>query len=152
MILKNMTKEDAQKICEWKYLGEYSVYNVGGWVSAVSNNFGITKSDVRKKQFRVVYNDNKEILGYFRFREENGKTILGLGLHPEKCGKGIGKEFINFILNTQELKNKIITLEVRSFNKRAIKCYQSVGFELVDKIEKETLNGNGLFLIMEKRY
>ena len=73
-------------------------------------------------------------------------------MHPEKCGKGIGKEFVNFILNTQELKNKIITLEVRSFNKRAIKCYQSVGFELVDKIEKETLNGNGLFLIMEKRY
>ena len=101
-------------------------------------------------QFRVIYYDNQELLGYFRFKIESEKVVLGLGMKPDKCGYGNGKNFMKFILNTEELKNKLIELEVRSFNKKAIKCYKSVGFQIIDKKEKETLIGKDLFIIMQK--
>jgi len=118
---------------------------------AVDNNYSITKAQIRKEQFRVIYDDNQEMLGYFRFIVKPEKIILGLGMQPKKCGQGIGKNFIQFILNTEELKDKLIQLEVRDFNKRAIKCYQSVGFQIIDKQEKETLNGKEMFIIMQNR-
>jgi len=34
-----------------------------------------------------------------------------------------------------------ITLEVRSFNKRAINCYKSIGFEIKDKYMENTFDG-----------
>lgn len=95
-------------------------------------------------------NNNGELIGYFRFKRLPGKVILGLGLAPEICGKGIGKSFMKFILNTEELKDKLIELEVREFNKRAINCYLSAGFKIKGKEEKETLNGKDMFVIMEK--
>lgn len=151
MILKGMTEEDAKKICDWKYLGDYRIYNVGGWENAVNNKWAIANQQLRKEQFRTVYNDNLEILGYFRFKVETEKIILGLGMHPGKCGKGFGKQFLKFILNTKELKGKLIELEVRKFNKRAIKCYQSVGFQIVDKKLKDTLIGKDTFVIMQNK-
>ena len=149
MILKHMTEDDAKNICNWEYFGEYSIYNVGGWQNAVDNKWAIAAEETRKEQFRIVCEENKEMLGYFRFRLEHKKIILGLGMHPEKCGKGIGKQFMEFILNTKELKGKLIELEVRNFNKRAIKCYQSVGFKIIGKKEKDTLIGKDVFIIMQ---
>lgn len=149
MILKYMTEESAKKICSWEYFDEYSIYNVGGWENAVINKWAIANDQLRKEQFRVIY-DNNELLGYFRFRVESKKIILGLGLNPKKCGKGYGKKFMEFILNSKELDGKLIELEVRQFNKRAIKCYQSVGFQIIDQKEKETLIGKDMFVIMQK--
>ena len=75
MILKYMTEEDAQNICNWEYLEEYSIYNIGGWEQAINNNWAITKERIRKQQFRVIYDDNHELLGYIRFKEVNKRFI-----------------------------------------------------------------------------
>ena len=75
---------------------------------------------------------------------------MGLGIKPELCGHGLGKTFLTFILNSQELKNKLIELEVRTFNKRAIKSYQNVGFIIIKKIEKNTQSGKDTFIVMQK--
>ena len=151
MNIRYMTVEDAKEICDWEYPGEYDIYNIGGFKKAKDNNWGISKEDIRVKQFRSVLNDNGELIGYFRFKTLPGKVILGLGLAPEICGKGIGKSFMKFILNTEELKDKLIELEVREFNKRAINCYIGAGFKIKGKEEKETLNGKDIFVIMEKK-
>ena len=150
MIVNYMTEIDAKEICGWEYPNEYKIYNVGGWETAVNNKWAIANKDLRNIQFRSVY-ENEELLGYFRFKKDNNKIILGLGIHPNKCGIGIGKQFMTFILNTQELKNKLIELEVREFNKRAINCYQSVGFKIIKKEEKETIIGKDIFVIMQNK-
>lgn len=150
MILKNMTEKDALAICDWEYPGEYDIYNIGGFKKASDNNWGISKEEIREKQFRSVLNNNGKLIGYFRFKTLPGKVILGLGLAPEICGKGIGKSFMKFILESYELKDQLIELEVREFNKRAINCYLSAGFKIKGKEEKETLNGKDMFVIMEK--
>ena len=90
-----MTKSDAKIICDWKYPNEYSVYNVGGQKFAKKNKWAISKFKTRKQQFRTVFDEDKEIIGYFRFKEQAEKTTLGLGLNPKKCGKGFGKNSWN---------------------------------------------------------
>ncbi len=42
-----------------------------------------------------------------------------------------------------------IVLEVRSFNKRAIKCYEKAGFEITNVYQKDTLIDSGEFVKME---
>jgi len=43
----------------------------------------------------------------------------------------------------------IIALEVRSFNTRAVCCYQKAGFEVKDKYRKDTSIGEDEFVYME---
>lgn len=148
MITKIMTEQDAKEICSWKYLNEYSVYNMGSWDDVVKQNWAITNEIKRQEQFRSVY-EKDELIGYFRFRLIDDVINIGLGMKPELCGHGKGKEFLAFILNTKELKDKKIELEVREFNQRAIKSYEQVGFKIIKKEERETLNGKDNFIIMK---
>jgi len=55
--------------------------------------------------------------------------ILNLSVTEDHQGKGIGKQFIRFLLNiAQNKRAQIMMLEVRPSNVRAIKCYNSAGF------------------------
>jgi ribosomal-protein-alanine N-acetyltransferase len=55
--------------------------------------------------------------------------ILNLSVTENHQGKGIGKQFIQFLLNIARNKRaEIMMLEVRPSNIRAINCYNSAGF------------------------
>ncbi|URZ17901.1 GNAT family N-acetyltransferase [Clostridium felsineum] len=45
--------------------------------------------------------------------------------------------------------NKLIVLEVRAFNERAVKCYKKAGFKLKETYKKDTPLGQGEFIRME---
>ena len=45
--------------------------------------------------------------------------------------------------------SKKVTLEVRSFNKRAIKCYKKASFEITDVYQKDTLIGSDEFIMSD---
>jgi len=49
----------------------------------------------------------------------------------------------------RRMPGQIIALEVRSFNTRAICCYQKAGFEVKDKYRKDTSIGEDEFVYME---
>jgi RimJ/RimL family protein N-acetyltransferase len=68
-------------------------------------------------------------------KRENGAIYLGIGLAPEYCGRGIGKEILKegIRIAKERFGECIIELQVRSWNKRAIKCYESVGFIIMKK-------------------
>ena len=67
---------------------------------------------------------------------ENGDLFLGIGIAPKHCSKGLGKELLIHTITRAKEKytDRNIVLQVRSWNKRAIKCYLKVGFEII-KIE-----------------
>ncbi len=44
--------------------------------------------------------------------------------------------------------NKPVILEVRTWNKRAVNCYKSQGFEIVETKQQQTYIGFGEFYIM----
>ncbi len=55
--------------------------------------------------------------------------MLNLSVSESQQGKGIGKQFIQFLLDVADKKDaEIMMLEVRPSNVQAINCYNSVGF------------------------
>ncbi len=145
-----LTENYAKEICDWKYEGDYSVYNFSDWGTVVKNGWDLSLRDKREKEFLSILL-NGELIAYGRIIEDRGKTFIGVGLKPSWCGKGYGKDIMNLLI--EECKKRFpdnpIALEVRIFNKRAVKCYQTVGFRIKDKYIKNTLNGKDEFYCME---
>lgn len=149
-ILTKLTENYAKEICSWRYDGDYSVYNFSDWDVVVKNGWGLSIKDKREKEFLAVLL-NGELIAYIRMTKSEGKAFVGIGLKPSWCGKGHGKEVMNLLIEEckKRFSNIPITLEVRSFNKRAINCYKNVGFEIRDKYMKKAMNGEDEFYYME---
>ena len=64
---------------------------------------------------------------------------IGIGLKPSFCGQGHGAKIMTLLIEEckRRFSENIIALEVRSFNKRAINCYNNVGFEIKEKYKKD---------------
>ncbi len=144
------TEEHAIEVTQWKYEGEYSMYNLPSWEEIKKNNFSLAKED-KRKNFISFIDDSKELIGFINLLDEGDSVFFGIGIKPDYCGKGIGKEIIN--LGLQECKNryndKPIVLEVRTWNTRAVKCYESQGFNIVDTKKQKTHLGDGEFFVMK---
>ncbi len=149
--LSIMNEEQAKEICTWKYNDEYSVYNLSDWDTIVENRWELAVKEEREANFLSVTQDS-HLVAYGVITFKNDTVLLGIGLKPSMCGKGLGKDIMNLLI--EESKNRFpvrpIALEVRSFNKRAIKCYENIGFEIKDKYCRETLTiKNAEFYYME---
>lgn len=150
----DLTKSSAEQICRWKYEGIYSIYNYPSWEVVVKQKWGISIKVKREKEFVSVV-DNFDILcGYIRFIEDKDYITIGLGLRPDFCGRGHGDEFMKIVIaeSLRRYGKKKIILEVRKFNKRAIRCYEKAGFKIIDSYTKDTLIGKGNFIKMEYRF
>lgn len=152
-IKKDYMKENyAKQITEWNYDGNYSSYNLPSYDVCVKNHYGITQIDKQKNY--VVYTINDEVIFYFNMKlMDSGKVYIGVGLKPEYCGKGFGNYFLNdsVKLAKEKYPNAILFLEVRSWNKRAIKSYEKIGFKIVRTVISKDRQGNNTeFVEMEK--
>lgn len=95
-----------------------------------------------------------ELVGYFCLCIENDNIDIGLGLRPDYCGRGMGKQFLTDIICFIERSYAYSTLsmDVAAFNKRAIKVYNSCGFKETHSFLQHTNGGEYDFihLIMQK--
>lgn len=151
MIVKNISEIEAKEVSLWKYQGEYSVYNYPSWEMMCEQKWAITIDDVREKEYFDLYNISNILIGNFRLRNTGDFILVSLALNPSLCGKGLGNELMNAIKNQSKIKYPEITklvLEVRSFNRRAIKCYRKNGFKIENIYIKDTLTGKDIFFKM----
>jgi len=67
------------------------------------------------------------------------------------CEQGLSNILMELLKNECKKRygSKKIALEVRSFNKRAIKCYEDAGFEITNIYQKNILIGRDEFIKME---
>ena len=149
--LEILTEDHAKQICCWKYEEIYSIYNYPDWDTLNQQRWGITIEEKRKNEFTAVIDESNNLCGYIRFIENKDFVLVGLGLKPSLCGQGLGDMLMELLKNEckNRYDNKKIALEVRSFNKRAIKCYKKSGFEITDVYQKDTLIGSDEFVKME---
>lgn len=146
-----MREEYAKEICTWKYEGQYSIYNMPSYEEAKELGYGITKRENYNNY--VCYLEDNKLIAYTQFKKINNKRIyMGIGLIPEYTGKGMGNYFlvdsINYIKD--KFEDYTIYLEVRSFNERAIKAYEKVGFHITKKENKlDRFGKKEEFVIME---
>lgn len=145
-----LTEVLAREVCTWHYEGVYSVYDFSDWDVVVQNCWSLADEEVRTNDFLALYLDDI-MVGFGRIQLQNDEVALGIGLKPEYCGKGYGQACMSALVS--EAQNRFgrevaIGLEVRRFNKRAIKCYEKVGFLEERNYMKDTLHGFIAYIYM----
>ena len=150
LTVSELTEEDAKAICLWRYDVPYDIYNYPSWETAIAQGSGITNPVRRCNEFFAVRNDNR-FIGYFRVVNHGQSVMIGLGLAPDMCGHHLGYRFMLLIEEVLQQRNpdKTAQLEVRTFNVRAIRCYESAGFVIKEKYCRDTPLGPGEFYLME---
>lgn len=131
-----MTKESAFEISQWTYPDIYSCYGFDRSSEAL-------KELMNGEYYAAFDNDNK-ILGYICIGKSAqiptlekdvymDETFLdiGLGLNPALCGNGFGSKFLadGISFTKQKFNTSYYRLTVASFNQRAIKVYERIGFK-----------------------
>ena len=134
-----MLEEHAKEVCNWKYEDEYSVYNLSDWETVVQNNWELAIKEEREANFLSV-TQKDQLVAYGVITMKNDSVLIGIGLKPSLCGKGLGKEIMRLLIEEGKARfpDAPMALEVRTFNRRAIKCYESIGFEIMDKYRRDT--------------
>lgn len=148
-----LTEIQAKEISNWKYDGEYSIYNLPSWEKMIQEKYSISDSTKREKYIGFV-NENNELMGFVNLLDKGDSVFFGIGINPNVCGIGIGKLITNMALieSQNRAPNKPVVLEVRTWNKRAVSCYKSQGFKIIATKQQETKLGFGEFYVMEYNF
>ncbi len=149
-IVSVLTEDMAKEICTWRYEGNYSVYNFSDWEEVVKSGWNLAVKEEREREF-IGISRNDELFAYGRMHLESGICILGVSLKPSLCGQGYGRDIMKVLIDESKLRypDAKIGLEVRAFNQRAIKCYESIGFEIKYKHIRSMDTGDAEFYYME---
>jgi ribosomal-protein-alanine N-acetyltransferase len=148
-----MNKEYANTIAyEWKYDRIYSFYDMTADEDDLREF--LNEESWSGNQFAVL--DYKNMLvGFFSIYYEDEVMWIGIGLKPELTGRSLGLEFVNngieFVIKKFSYKKNYIMLAVASFNKRAIRVYEKIGFQHVEKYIQRT-NGAEFEFVKMKKY
>lgn len=146
-----LTEEEKRKICDWKYEGEYAIYNLPSYEEMRERKQGFC-NPLREKNFRAFY-FGERLVGFTNLLEEEKEIFLGIGVNPLLCGQGFGQRILKEISRiAKELyPGKPLYLEVRTWNERAVRCYQRAGFRIDGSpFEQKTGIGIGTFYRMVK--
>lgn len=147
-----MTQAEAEMIAYcWHYNDEYSFYNMESDLEDLV--LFLNPNERGNSTFTVKKDD--AIIGFFSFTQVNNHTIdIGLGMKPDLTGAGHGKNFLKAGLEfaKETYSPQKITLSVATFNQRAIKVYQKVGFQKGNTFMQNTNGGTFEFLKMVYNY
>ena len=146
---RTLTEEDKKQICQWKYEGEYEVYNFPSYEEMSERGMGFMNPD-KEKNFLGFF-ERDRLVGFLNVLEEEKEVFIGIGVEPSLCGKHYGRRMLEaaYIISKQRDSRKPLYLEVRTWNARAIKCYQNAGFSIDgEPYEITTPMGKGMFYRM----
>jgi len=147
-----MNKLCANEIAySWKYSGVYSFYDMTADEEDLIDFIDEKNWD---RHYFAVINNKEELIGYYLFYFEEEVMWVGFGIKPELTGMRLGTTFvmagINFAVENFNYKINHIMLSVALFNKRAIRTYKKVGFQLVATYVQHTNGGQYQFIKMKK--
>lgn len=150
-IVKYMDLDILKEIISWKYANEYSKYDLESYDELKKRNASIVREE--NKENYLCYFKQGVLVGYTNtIKKENGEVFLGVGVRPNLCNKGIGTQILKHSIQRAKsiYPDSKIWLQVRSWNKRAIRCYEKVGFKIVNNIVTQDYKGEQVeFIIME---
>ncbi len=141
------TEEEKYQITAWKYPGEYAIYDNEPYEQQKAKGYGFASA---KNNFYSFY-DGAELVGFINLYEEEIEVFFGIGVNPDCCGKGYGQQMTKtaWEISRTLFPGKRMYLEVRTWNSRAVRCYQKAGFQIVgEPIGQKTSIGEGTFYHM----
>lgn len=82
----------------------------------------------------------------------NEVHLLSMGIRPGWRGRGLGHRFLGLVLDRLAQRGiRAVTLLVSSDNRRAIKLYQEVGFEVLAQLPEGSTSSREQFVSMTMR-
>ena len=151
MEIGTLDERDKREICAWHYPGEYAVYDLPPYEELSREKQGFCDPD-RAGDY-LAFREGGTLLGYVHLKEKEETVVIGIGLRPEECGKGRGGELLTVAcaVARERFPGKELSLVVRTWNTRAVKCYEKAGFHIVgEAFELTTPAGVGEFYKMVK--
>ena len=133
-----LTETQARAIAGWRYEPPYNFYN------ADADPDDLQELLDRASPYYAVTDEHGELVGFFCFKataqvpdghavgayDEPGALDIGLGLHPDRTGLGLGLAFVLAGLDFARatFAPTAFRLSVVTFNRRAILVYERAGF------------------------
>ncbi|GBU28227.1 acetyltransferase [Treponema sp. R8-4-B8] len=140
---------DVEKFTEWlndievtKYLIVYPN------IISIENEKGFLEKLSKEHTYSIIDNGTNELIGncgYGSIDNINQTAEVGIFIGNKKYwNKGYGTEALSLLLDYgfKALNLHNIYLRVYSFNERAIKSYEKVGFKIIGKIREALLRNN----------
>jgi ribosomal-protein-alanine N-acetyltransferase len=147
---KVMSQEDAEMIALWHYPEPFSFYD---WAADQDDLAELLDSEARGEAYAAVEDEAGALVGYFSFKPRSAGILeIGLGLHPEKAGRGHGGAFLGAGLEYARgrFAPEQFSLSVATFNRRAITVYERAGFAPVRVYMHSTNGGEWEFVEMRR--
>ena len=150
MKLAPMTEARAREVCSWTYPSPYAIYDMGPWQHALQQGRVVANAALRAQQMLAVLDEEDALTTCLRLFERDGRWMMGIALRPDLCGLGLGPAVVRLGLEEHQRRSpgQPLWLEVQDWNTRAIGCYERVGFEIVEKAQRETPSGAGVYVVM----
>lgn len=152
LIMGALTETDARSICAWRYPPPYDVYDYADWDTVVSQGWDLSIPEKRSAEY-VGFRGADGLVAFGRLTAVSRFILIGIGLKPDFCGMGLGMQVMRSLiaLGHQRYPDHPLALEVRTFNTRAIRCYEKCGFRRVKQYVRNTLTGEDRFYFMVYR-
>jgi [ribosomal protein S18]-alanine N-acetyltransferase len=122
-----MTQEEAEAVAAWHYPEPYAFYD---WTADADDLRELLDPELRGEAYWAVRDEADALVGYFSLKPKEDAVEIGLGLHPDLTGQGLGAAFLAAGLDFARgrFSPERFTLAVATFNERAIKVYERAGF------------------------
>ena len=143
---RQMTQADAEEIAAWHYEPPYSFYDAG----ADDDDLRLLlDASSREGRYFSVRDDDGALVGFFEYKPRGEDVEIGLGLHPDLTGRGLGLEFVAAGLEygRERFRPTTFWLAVATFN---VRVYERAGFEPVREYDHATNGGIHRFLEMSR--
>jgi [ribosomal protein S18]-alanine N-acetyltransferase len=145
-----LTQANAEAIALWHYPEPFSFYD---WAEDPNDLAELLDPALRGDAYFAVESKASDLIGYFSFKRKGTGTLeIGLGLHPEHTGQGLGVAFLQAGLDYARFRFEPaqFVLSVATFNRRAITVYERVGFTPVRVFMHSTNGGDWEFVEMRR--
>ena len=142
-----MTENEKYVIADWRYSGDYALYNTRPYEEDRKKGVGFAHPGF----IGFSFYDRDALIGFTCLYEEDREIMIGIGVAPEYCGRGYGREMLETTCGLSEtmFPGKPLYLEVRTWNARAVRCYEKAGFVIDgEPFTQRTGLGEGTFYRM----
>jgi ribosomal-protein-alanine N-acetyltransferase len=125
--IRPLTELDVEAMLGWHYAAPYDAYD---WDADPGSDEDLRAGVGTDRWYAVDDADTGELAGFLEITPGEEGVELGLGLHPDLTGQGLGRDLVEEALGfvRDRWSARPIWLDVLPWNERAIRVYEGVGF------------------------
>ena len=146
-----MDEREREAVSAWTYEGAYAIYNLPPYAEQKARRMALGNPETMR--YYHAYYDGALLIGFTKLTEGEREVSVGVGVEPGLCGRGYGRRILlrAAALSQALYPGKPLSLEVRTWNRRAVRCYEKAGFQIDGApFARATPIGEGLFYRMVK--